>query len=149
MTFKNKGINQINVTLKDTYDGATTDSDGNFSFETSEKGNHILTFVHPKYNEIQKPILIEDKDVSVNAELKEQINEIDAVVISAGSIEASDRKRATALLTPIDIYTTAGADGQISSALTYLPGVQKVGKPKVYSFVAEQELKPKFLWMEV
>jgi hypothetical protein len=128
VTFKNKGISEINVTLKDTYDGATTDSDGNFSFETSEKGNQILTFVHPKYNEVQKPILIEDKDISVNTELKEQINEIDAVVISAGSIEASDRKRATALLTPIDIYTTAGADGQISSALTYLPGVQKVGE---------------------
>lgn len=32
------------------------------------------------------------------------------------------------MLTPIDIYTTAGADGQISSALTYLPGVQKVGE---------------------
>ncbi|MFC3159980.1 TonB-dependent receptor plug domain-containing protein [Chryseobacterium arachidis] len=31
-------------------------------------------------------------------------------------------------MTPIDIYTTAGADGQISSALTYLPGVQKVGE---------------------
>jgi len=128
VTFKNKGIGEINVTLKDTYDGATTDSDGNFSFETSEKGNQILTFTHPKYNEVQKPIVIEDKDLSVNTELKEQINEIDAVVISAGSIEASDRKRATALLTPIDIYTTAGADGQISSALTYLPGVQKVGE---------------------
>ncbi|MDF2833108.1 TonB-dependent receptor [Chryseobacterium indoltheticum] len=128
LTFKNKGIGEINITLKNTYDGATTDSDGNFSFETSEKGNQILTFTHPKYNEVQKPIVIEDKDVSVNTELKEQINEIDAVVISAGSIEASDRKRATALLTPIDIYTTAGADGQISSALTYLPGVQKVGE---------------------
>lgn len=128
VTFKNKGASEINVTLKNTYDGATTDSNGNFSFETSEKGNQTLTFTHPKYNEIVKAILIEDKDISVNAELKEQINEIDAVVISAGSIEASDKKRATTLLTPIDIYTTAGADGQISSALTYLPGVQKVGE---------------------
>ncbi|MBW7675344.1 TonB-dependent receptor [Chryseobacterium chendengshani] len=128
VTFKNKGIAEVNVTLKDTYDGATTDSGGNFSFETSERGTHTLTFVHPKYNDIEKSILIEDKDISVNAELKEQINEIDAVVVSAGSIEASDKKRATALLTPIDIYTTAGADGQISSALNYLPGVQKVGE---------------------
>lgn len=128
VTFRNKGVSEINVTLKDTYDGATTDSDGNFSFETSEKGSQILTFTHPKYNEIEKTILLENKDISVNAELKEQVNEIDAVVISAGSIEASDKKRATALLTPIDIYTTAGADGQISSALTYLPGVQKVGE---------------------
>lgn len=128
VTFKSKGVNEINVTLKDTYDGATTDAQGNFSFETSEKGNHVLTFTHPKYQNVEKSIVIDHQDISVNAELKEQISEIDAVVVSAGSIEASDKKRATALLTPIDIYTTAGADGQISSALNYLPGVQKVGE---------------------
>ncbi|WP_027378617.1 TonB-dependent receptor [Chryseobacterium daeguense] len=128
VTYRNKGVGEVNVTLKDTYDGATTDAEGNFSFETSEKGNRVLTFTHPKYIDVEKPITIENQEVSVNAELKEQINEIDAVVVSAGSIEASDKKRATALLTPIDIYTTAGADGQISSALTYLPGVQKVGE---------------------
>ncbi|MCU7617556.1 TonB-dependent receptor [Chryseobacterium sp. PBS4-4] len=128
VTFKNKGIAEVNVTLKDTYDGATTDASGNFSFETSEKGAQKLTFTHVKYYEIEKPITIDDQNQTINAELKEQINEIDAVVVSAGSIEASDKKRATALLTPIDIYTTAGADGQISSALNYLPGVQKVGE---------------------
>ena len=128
VTFRNKGIPEVNVTLKDTYDGATTDANGNFSFETSEKGIQKLTFTHAKYYEIEKQIDIEDKDQTINAELKEQINEIDAVVVSAGSIEASDKKRATALLTPIDIYTTAGADGQISSALNFLPGVQKVGE---------------------
>lgn len=128
VTFRNKGIPEVNVTLKDTYDGATTDANGNFSFETSEKGIQKLTFTHAKYYEVEKQIDIEDKDQTINAELKEQINEIDAVVVSAGSIEASDKKRATALLTPIDIYTTAGADGQISSALNFLPGVQKVGE---------------------
>ncbi|MFN4364613.1 TonB-dependent receptor [Chryseobacterium hispalense] len=128
VTYKNKGVAEVNVILKDTYDGATTDINGNFSFETSEKGNKTVLFSHPKYIEVEKAITIDNQEISVNAELKEQINEIDAVVVSAGSIEASDKKRATALLTPIDIYTTAGADGQISSALTYLPGVQKVGE---------------------
>ena len=128
VTFKNKGVNEVNVTLKDTYDGATTDAQGNFSFNTTEKGSHKITFTHPKYEEIEKEITVENQDIVVNADLKEQISEIDAVVVSAGSIEASDRKRATALLTPLDIYTTAGADGQITSALTYLPGVQKVGE---------------------
>ncbi|MGH1518574.1 TonB-dependent receptor [Chryseobacterium sp. JK1] len=127
VSFKNKGIGEVNVTLKDTYDGATTDAQGNFSFETSEKGAQIITFTHPKYEDVRKDITIDNQNVTVSADLKEQISEIDAVVVSAGSIEASDRKRATTLLTPIDIYTTAGADGQISSALTYLPGVQKVG----------------------
>ncbi|MFZ4931734.1 TonB-dependent receptor [Chryseobacterium sp. Mn2064] len=127
VSFKNKGVGDVNVTLKDTYDGATTDAQGNFSFETSEKGAHIVTFTHPKYEEVRKDITIDNQDITVSTDLKEQISEIDAVVVSAGSIEASDKKRATTLLTPIDIYTTAGADGQISSALTYLPGVQKVG----------------------
>lgn len=127
VSFKNKGVAEVNVTLKDTYDGTTTDAQGNFSFETSEKGTHIITFTHPKYENVEKTVAIENQDISLNIDLKEQISEIDAVVVSAGSIEASDKKRATALLSPIDIYTTAGADGQISSALTYLPGVQKVG----------------------
>ena len=42
VNFKNKGVKDISVTLKDTYDGATTDENGNFSFQTSEKGKKIL-----------------------------------------------------------------------------------------------------------
>ncbi|WP_226063610.1 TonB-dependent receptor [Kaistella polysaccharea] len=128
VSFKNKGVKDISVTLKDTYDGATTDSDGNYSFQTSVKGTQILVFSNSKFVDIEKPISLGSENVIINSDLKEQISEIDAVVISAGSIEASDKKRATVLLTPIDIYTTAGADGQISSALNYLPGVQKVGE---------------------
>lgn len=124
----NKPLKNVSVTLKDTYDGATTDETGNYKFETSEKGGQNLIFSHPKFIEIEKSIQIEDKNLILNAELKESVSEIDAVVISAGSIEASDKKRATTLLTPIDVYTTAGANGQISSALETLPGVQKVGE---------------------
>ncbi|KEY18078.1 TonB-dependent receptor [Kaistella antarctica] len=128
VSFKNKGLKDISVTLKNSYDGSTTDENGNYSFETSEKGPQILVFSNSKFAEIEKPIVIESSNLNVNADLKEQISEIDAVVISAGSIEASDRKRATALLTPIDIYTTAGANGQVSAALETLPGVQKIGE---------------------
>lgn len=124
----NKPLKNVSVTLKDTYDGATTDETGNYKFETSEKGSQTLIFSHPKFIEIEKSIQIEDKNLILNAELKESVSEIDAVVISAGSIEASDKKRAATLLTPIDVYTTAGANGQISSALETLPGVQKVGE---------------------
>lgn len=128
VSFKGKGIKDINVTLKNTYDGATTDEQGNYSFETSEKGSQTLVFSHPKYVEVEENITIGNHNIEKNTTLKESISEIDAVVITAGAIEASDKKRATAILSPIDIYTTAGADGQISSALNYLPGVQKVGE---------------------
>ena len=128
VNFKGKGVKDISVTLKNTYDGATTDVNGNYTFQTEEKGSQILVFSNAKFVEVEKPITIANENLSINSDLKEQISEIDAVVISAGSIEASDKKRATALLTPIDIYTTAGANGQISSALETLPGVQKIGE---------------------
>ncbi|MBF8457986.1 carboxypeptidase-like regulatory domain-containing protein [Kaistella sp. G5-32] len=128
VNYKTKGVKDISVTLKDTYDGSTTDANGNYSFQTSEKGNHILVFSNTKFVEIEKPVILANESIVVNSDLKEQISEIDAVVITAGSIEASDRKRATALLTPIDIYTTAGANGQVTAALETLPGVQKIGE---------------------
>ena len=128
VNFKNKGTKDVSVTLKDSYDGATTDENGNYSFKTSEKNTQILVFSNPKFVEIEKSIIIGNENLTVNSALKEQISEIDAVVISSGSIEASDRKRATTLLTPIDIYTTAGANGQVSAALETLPGVQKIGE---------------------
>ena len=128
VNFKNKGVKDISVTLKDSYDGATTDENGNYSFQTSEKGNQILIFSNTKFLDVEKQITIGNESIVVNSDLREQVSEIDAVVISAGSIEASDKKRATAILTPLDIYTTAGANGQISSALETLQGVQKVGE---------------------
>jgi len=128
VTYKNKALKDINVTLKDTYDGATSDANGNYSFTTTETGDKILVFSGQDYDGVEFPVKIEGKDITMNANLKQQISEINAVVITAGSIEASDKKRATALLTPLDVYTTAGANGQISSALGYLPGVQKVGE---------------------
>ncbi|KFE99393.1 TonB-dependent receptor [Chryseobacterium formosense] len=127
VSYKNKGISAVDVTLKDTYDGATTNKEGFFTFETSEKGNHTLIFSHTKYIGSEKNITISDQDLNINIDLKEQVNEIDAVVITAGSIEASDKNR-SAIISPLDVYTTAGSDAQISSYLTYLPGVQKVGE---------------------
>ncbi len=128
VTFRNKGFKDVSVTLKETYDGATTDENGNFSFSTEETGSQTLVFVHPKYVDVEKKITLAGTPLSANAELKEKISEIEAVVISAGAIEASDKKRATALLSPLDIYTTAGADGQVSTALNFLPGTQTIGE---------------------
>ena len=39
---KGKGVAGVSITLKDTYDGATTDSEGNFSFSATEKGKQTL-----------------------------------------------------------------------------------------------------------
>ena len=123
-----KALKDVSVTLKDTYDGATSDEKGNYSFQTTETGEKTLVFNATDFAEVEKKINIEGKNLTVDSQMKEKINEINAVVITAGAIEASDKKRATAVLKPLDIYTTAGADAQITSALITLPGVQKVGE---------------------
>lgn len=124
---KNKPLAGVSISIKDSYDGATTDSLGNYSFTASEKGAQILTATSSGYKPYEEKINIDGAPVILNIELKEAITELKAVVISAGTFEASDAKRATAL-NPIDIVTTASANGDITSALKTLPGTQQVGE---------------------
>ena len=119
----------VSITLKDTYDGATTDSSGKYSFKTSEKGELILTATAVGYRPFEQTIRLEGKGaLTIDIILKEEVTELSAVVISAGIFEASDRKRAAAVLNPIDIVTTASANGDITGALKTLPGAQQVGE---------------------
>jgi len=51
---KNKPVPGVSITLKDSYDGATTDSIGNFSFKTSEKGEFTLIASAIGYKNLSK-----------------------------------------------------------------------------------------------
>ena len=80
------------------------------------------------YKSHEQPLNLDEKNDSIVIILKEEITELEAVTISAGTFEASDRKRASAVLDPIDIVTTASANGDITGALKTLPGAQQVGE---------------------
>ncbi len=124
---KGRALAGASIAIQDSYDGATTDSAGNFSFRTSEKGTKVLVVSSIGYKTIEHQIQIgATPDLQIT--MKEEINELTAVVISAGSFEASDRKRAAAVLDPIDIVTTASGNGDITGALKTLPGAQQVGE---------------------
>ena len=43
VTDKKNPLVAVSITLKDTYDGATSDSSGRYTFRTSEKGEFLLT----------------------------------------------------------------------------------------------------------
>ena len=119
----------VSITLKDTYDGATSDSSGKYSFKTSERGEFIITATSVGYKPFEQKIVLDGKgSLTLDIILKEEITELSAVVISAGMFEASDRKRAAAVLDPIDIVTTASANGDVTGALKTLPGAQQVGE---------------------
>ncbi len=124
---KNKPLRGASVSIKDSYDGSTTDSLGVFRFSTTEKGNAILEATISGYATYTKNITLEGKDIALQIAVKELITELNAVVITAGAFEASDKKKG-AVLTPLDIVTTASAEGDITGALKTLPGTQQVGE---------------------
>ena len=112
------------------------------------KENLLLTATSIGYRPFEQTIKLEGKGIlTIDIVLKEEITELTAVVISAGTFEASDRKRAAAVLTPIDIVTTASANGDITGALKTLPGAQQVGESEGLFVRAVQQLKQKSLLM--
>jgi len=116
-----------NVFLEGTYDGAMSDENGNFTFETGETGHLNLVVRMIGYKEFKKEVTLSGKQVSVEVQLVEEISELKAVTITAGAFTASDESRRT-VFRALDIATTAGVTADIAGALNTLPGTQKVGE---------------------
>ena len=124
---KNKPLGGASISIKNSYDGTTTDSIGNFSFTSTEKGPQIIEASISGYSSYEKNIALDKSDIILNISVKELITELKAVVISVGAFEASDQKKTT-VLNSLDIVTTAGANADIVGALKTLPGTQQVGE---------------------
>lgn len=116
-----------NVLIKDSYDGTSSGAEGVFNFTTSETGAKVLQVLILGYETYEQPVQLDGKEINLNIKLKEKVNELNAVTISAGSFEASDEKKAV-ILSPLDIVTTASAAGDIYGALQTLPGTQTIGE---------------------
>jgi hypothetical protein len=125
---RNNPVAGASISIKDSYDGATSDSAGRFSFRTLEKGRQVLVISSIGYRPVELQVELTGSTLTTDPVLKEEVTELSAVVLSAGTFEASDRKRAAAVLDPIDIVTTASANGDITGALKTLPGAQQVGE---------------------
>lgn len=123
---KGTPIPGCNVIVKDSYDGGSTDIDGKYTFETLESGNQIIQVKYVGFITTELAIVCDGEPKVIDISLKEDNTQLDPVNISAGTFEASDEKKAV-VLRPLDIVTTAGADGDISSVLSTLPGTQQVG----------------------
>lgn len=124
---KGRAVIGASISIKDSYDGSTTDSSGNFHFTTTEKGEKIIAITSIGYRTEEQPVTIAETSIIKNITLKEELSELKAVTITAGAFEASDSKRAT-VLNPIDIVTTASAQGDVTGAIKSLPGAQQVGE---------------------
>jgi vitamin B12 transporter len=120
-------VNGATIAIKGSYDGASSDSSGRFSFRTTEKGEQVLLVTAIGYKPFEQKLNLNGTPQKIEVVLKEEISELKAVVITAGAFEASDRKRTT-VLNSIDIVTTASANADVTGAIKTLPGAQQVGE---------------------
>lgn len=122
----NNPLPSANIFLKETYDGASSNPDGTYSFVTTENGPQILAVSYVGYQSQELAITISGNNIKHDFKLKEEASTLNTVVISAGSFEASDEKKSV-ILRPMDIVTTAST-ADIYSALSTLPGTQQIGE---------------------
>lgn len=116
-----KGLYGATVGIKDGLDGASTDSLGRFSFTTDETGKQTLLISYIGFKPLEFPVEIGPNSKNIAIYLEEIPTDIREVVISAGAFEASDEKKGV-VLSPLDIVTVPGANGDITGALNTLPG---------------------------
>ena len=115
-----------NAYLKGTFDGATSEEGGIFSFSTEEHtGTLLVSFLG--FNTYEQSLSLSEDSIYVNIVLIAANNTLDQVVITAGAFEAGDEKKGV-VLNSIDIATTAGANADIAAAMNMLPGTQVVGE---------------------
>lgn len=113
--------------LKGTYDGGTSNENGEFKFKTSKIGQYTLAIEFMGYEPFSRMLDLKGDTIRINVELKEAFNQLSAVTITAGTFEAGDKKRAVTI-TPLDMLTTAGAAGDVYGALQSLPGTTTNGE---------------------
>ncbi len=124
---RRKPLQGVSIALADSYDGATSDSIGSFRFHTTDTGKATLQVSFTGYSTWEQEIVLKGDTLYFEISLKESPNELTAVVITAGSFEAGDSKKAT-VLKPLDIVTTASANADVAAAMRTLPGTQQVGE---------------------
>lgn len=123
---ENKPIAHANVYLEGTYDGGTTNENGEFIFKTNETGTHKLIVSYVSF-ETYTQVLDVAQMKGLKIQLRENLNTLDAVILSAGTFSAGDNSKISALK-PIDIVTTASALGDAIAALQTLPGTSTVAE---------------------
>ncbi|WP_375324867.1 TonB-dependent receptor domain-containing protein [Flagellimonas sp. GZD32] len=123
---KNNPIEGANIYLEGTYDGASSDSKGHFTFETEESGTQTLIVSMLSYDpHYEMGEVSYFKDLKIK--LTEAINSLSGVTLTAGTFEAGDNSKVS-VLKPLDIVTTAGATGDFVAALQTLPGTSTVNE---------------------
>ncbi len=124
---KGNPVMGANIFIEGSYDGVISDQGGDFKLSPELTGRQFLIISFIGFEKFRKEIVLDSIDIELNVVLKEEVSELNEVVITAGVFNASDKKK-SATLNAFDIATTPSAMGDIYGAFATMPGSQKVGE---------------------
>ena len=115
----------INVLLKGTTIGTTTDNSGHYFLKNLPEGKFTLEYKALGYKTVSKEVTLKKgKTLEINVELEEDQIALDGVVVSANRAETS-RRLAPTLVNVLDakVFTTTNAVN-LAQGLNFQPGVR-------------------------
>lgn len=125
---KGKPLVYVNILVPDSYEGTVTDSLGQFLLSLKKVRDSLTLETRLMgYKAAQQKISRAQFKKPMLFVLHPETSMLAEVVVVAGSFEASDKKRASAVLNTLDVLTTAGSNADVIAAIRTLPGAQNVG----------------------
>lgn len=82
-----------NIYIDGTYDGASTDVDGTFSFTTTAAGEKKLIVTYIGFKDFEKMLSLTGEPIALNIKLAPTAANLKEIIITAGAFEASDEKK--------------------------------------------------------
>ena len=116
-----------NIFIANSYEGTSSDHDGEFKFTTIRTDSQIVVCSYLGFQSNSTPVILRGDSIDLIIRLREAPLEFNEIVITAGSFEAGGESKRE-ILKPLDIVTTAGATADIAGALNTLPGTMTVGE---------------------
>ena len=72
---KNNPVAGASISIKDSYDGTTSDSAGRYSFKTTERGQQVLQVTSIGYKTAEQSIKLEGATLTVDVVIRQEISD--------------------------------------------------------------------------
>ena len=123
---KGEPVTGANIYFQGTFEGTTSDSTGRFSMTTMLEPESVLIISFMGFQPCSRLITLAGQPVIIDVVLEEVKNDLGEVVITVGTFAAGDESK-SAVLSTLDMATSSGGFGDITTAISSLPGTSNAG----------------------
>ena len=123
---KGEPVQGANIYFEGTFEGTTSDTSGRFSLTTTLESERILIISYMGYKQYSQSLILKSLPIAIDITLEEVKKDLGEVFITVGTFAAGDESK-SAVLSTLDLATSSGSFGDITSAISSLPGTSNAG----------------------